>query len=376
MTARRTPRLMRLGTMGSLCLVGVFILSACGSSEANSSPVEVSSTSVPTATPTSPPTLDEQFSHKSVWSFENASGYTYDMTIALGDPTPIPEDGILSHPLDGAFMLGSACSVNPKLDIVIPAYWSATATTEGFDTPLSMRALFMNGGSGIPSGKYNGPGVAPYEGDNRVLVEQQFSSTGAECSVFSSTKIFGYAHSDGFSVRWSDPVPKGTVRMNSFFIVVKDYFSPATPLGDVGLLDWIVIKPLFGGDNADAAMVYRVKDGVNDGMTLSGKLITPTPPTPTPSPIPSPTPTALPTQPPRISVGDTVVTTTFTHLREAATPSSTIKDVLQAGTKLTITGRSERDYKSGYVYFQVTVEETGQVGFVNRDAIEPVPGSS
>ena len=257
-------------------------LTACGASQPNATPAPTATagTPVPPPTMTPTPTIAEAFPYQSIWQFSNQSGYSYDMTIALGKPTRIPENGVLTHPLDRSFALGSACSVDPKFDIVIPAYWSAKATTVGFDTPISMRALFTDGGSGTPDGKYGGRGVAPTDSDDRVLVEQMFSN-GPSCSSFSSTNFWGYGGSDGFSVKWDDPTPTGVVRTSYLFIVVKDYFSPATPPGDAALLLWIVLKPLFGGDNSDGAMVYQDRNGADlgvysdKGITLSGKVVNP-----------------------------------------------------------------------------------------------------
>lgn len=378
----RGPGRNRLWTLGSLLLVGMMLLTACGSSESASpsTPTEIPATAAPSPTPTATPTRDEIFAHTSVWHFANDSGYTYDMTIALGEPTRIPESGTLPHPLDRDFTPDIACTVDPKLDIVIPAYWSAEVTTVGFDTPVEMRALFTDvGGAGTSTGEYTGRGVAPFEGDGRVQVAQNFSD-GPSCSGFSSTNIYGYGGSSGFSVQWHDPIPEGSVQTSYFFIVVKGYFSPATPQGDAALLDWIVLRPLLAGDLDQPAMVYRDMDGSfmgiysEKGITLNGKIIEPSIPTPTPPP-PSPTPTAVPTQAPNFSVGDTVVTSFSAHLRADATTSSRIIDVLDPATVLSLTGGPERDFETDYVYWQVTVEATGQVGYVNQDAIEPAPGA-
>ena len=201
------PRGNRRWVIRSLCPVCTLLLTACGSSRSSnmSVPTEIAATSVPSPAPI--PTREELFPHTEVWRFANKSGYSYDMTIALGTPTRVPDSGTLAHPLDRAFTLGGACTVDPKLDIVIAAYWSAEATTVGFDTPISMRALFTNGGSGTPDGEYQGRGVPPTEGDDRVLVEQNFSS-GPSCTTFSSTNNFGFGGSDGDVTPENDRHPK------------------------------------------------------------------------------------------------------------------------------------------------------------------------
>lgn len=199
----------------------------------------------------------------------------------LGEPMRIPENGSLRHPSSRDFYIENVCSVDPQFDVVIPAYWVAKATTLGFNTPISMRAIFASEGTGnLTNGEYTGRGVAPYRGDSRLSVAQNFSDS-PKCSTFSSTDIWGYGASNGFGVEWSDTFSFGRSAYHSFFIVVKNYYSPATPQGDSALLDFIMFRPLFGGDNGDAAMVYGDVDGAslgiysNRGITLNGKVIGP-----------------------------------------------------------------------------------------------------
>lgn len=460
----------RLWALGSLALVSILFLTACGASQSSSAPApaEDTATTIPSPAPTATPPPKETFPYTEVWHFANQSDYTYEMTIALGDPTRIPESGILSHPRDSDFTVDSACTVDPKLDVVIPAFWSAKATTVGFDTPIGMRALFAGGGAGTLNGEYTGRGVTPSENDGRILVAQSFSD-GPKCSQFSSENNWGYGGYGGFSVQWGDPVPEESVRTSELFIVIKNYFSPATPQGDRQLLDWIVLRPFPGGDLNNAAMVFRDVNGTNvttgslKGITLSGEIVDASIPTPTPAPtlVPSPTPaakafspkigdsaviyteitlrsreyiqgthgtngsvlppktvvtlirgpersigggiwwevrvdetsetgwvqqtdmernpdapptpTALPTQVPTFSVGDSVTTFSSTTFYERAV-SSRLIGVLDAGTVLTVTDGPYYDKRSGDVTWQITVDTTGQVGYVRQDLIEPVAG--
>jgi hypothetical protein len=327
-----------------LCLVSMLLLTACGASQAGapSTSTEVAATSVPSPIPTPTPTIDELFPSRSVWHFENERGYTYDMTIALGEPTRISESGTLIHPMDDGFAVGSACTVDPKLDVVIPAYWSAEVTTVGFDTPVSMRALFTDvGGAGTSDGEYHGQGPAPFDGDDRVLVAQNFSG-GDECRAFSSTNIFGYGGSNGFCVQWNDPVSEGSVRTALFFIVVKSYFTPASPQGDAALLDWIVLRPLLAGDLDDPAMVYRDADGANlgiyseKGITLSGKVVDPS--------IPPPTETQAASDD-SFAVGDNVIVGAAGRLVVRTAPSlssDTLPERLSSGEMVTIVAGPEQ----------------------------------
>lgn len=360
---------LRIYKIGVLAVVSGLILASCGGeSQSSSLPTEAAATSVPTTTRIPTPSIEQSFPYTEVWNYRNESGYTYEMTIALGNPSRMPDSGLFPHPRDSSFELTSACSVNPQLDVVIPAYWSAKATTPGFDTPIGMSAVFAEGGAGTTTGRYHGRGVAPVEGDNRVMVAQDFSD-GPKCSIFSSTGESGYGSSSGsFGVRWFDPVPQGSVRTSVFFIVVKGYFSPATPQGDRVLLDWITLRPSYSGSNTEPAMIYRDINGLitsrygtysKQGITLSGKIVQPAPPTPTPGPKrPTPGPTHPPTattgprvtataRPTTISelpelaefeVGDQVILESNSNLLTRPVNGSESVGTLEQGTELTISG--------------------------------------
>jgi hypothetical protein len=64
------------------------------------------------------------------------------------------------------------------------------------------------------------------------------------------------------------------------FIIVRNYFTPATPNGDSALLDWITIRPMFSGSAGTSGQFIDVDS--NDlgaysgvGMTLSGQILRP-----------------------------------------------------------------------------------------------------
>ncbi|HEU0206930.1 MAG TPA: hypothetical protein VFQ74_09610 [Pseudolysinimonas sp.] len=203
-------------------------------------------TSTPTPTPTTPP---PPVVPGASWTFANQSGYSYRMSFIVGTPVRYRKNE--THPASSTAVYGSACSIDAATDLVIPVTWSATATTSGYKTRIAMRALISK-----TDIAYTGAGIAPFDGENRVLIEQYFSS-GPVCDTESSTNIWGYGHSDGFGVQFTDPIAEGGRAQAAFTIIVKNYFTPATPQGDTALLDWISIRPLFGGDNSDAANVYH-----------------------------------------------------------------------------------------------------------------------
>lgn len=93
-------------------------------------------------------------------------------------------------------------------------------------------------------------------------------------------------------------------------------------------------------------------------------------------PTPTPTEDEEPTEEPEAPAGEfqpnqSVVTTDALRLRTDASTSSDILATLDAGTVLTIQdGPFEADE---FTWWEVVVEETGQVGFVAQDFIEPAP---
>lgn len=228
--------------------------------------------SQPTHEATTPPPSTAYTDSGHVWTFANQAGYSYEMRIALGLPTRYRAGDTLSGPSNTA-EIGSACTVDPKTDVVIPMRWTATATTKGYDTEISMRALIL--ATGV---QYSGHGIEPLAGDSRVSVEQYFSD-GPECEVESSTNNWGYGGSSGFDVHWTNPVAAGSTVTSYAAIIVKNYYTPAAPDGDPELLNWIGICPLFGGGNTDAAIEYQDTDGMNLGIyshsmvALNGRVI-------------------------------------------------------------------------------------------------------
>jgi len=229
-----------------------------------------SDTPTPEASITPTPTVPPAPAGPS-WNFANQSGYSYRMSFTVGAPGRFHKDE--THPASSAARYGSACSIDAATDLVIPVTWSATATTSGYKTRIAMRALIQQTGVA-----YTGAGIAPYDGDDRVLIEQYFTS-GPVCNTESSTNIWGYGHSDGFGVQFNDPIAEGDRAQAAFTVIIKNYFTPATPQGDTALLDWISIRPLFGGDNSDAANVYHDTGDTylgiysNTGVSLRGATV-------------------------------------------------------------------------------------------------------
>ena len=146
------------------------------------------------------------------WVMENSEGYSYDLTLALAPAAPADSS---AHPFNSSIVGGHECGIDPTTDAVIPAQLRAVARTAGFETPLSF-VIGVVGGS---------------PGDDRIALEGT-----TECTPSSS----GGNSSDAFRGNWSGG---GTLYASgdgppdyAFFILVRDYYSPAHPEGDA---DWL-----------------------------------------------------------------------------------------------------------------------------------------
>ncbi|GAA3283615.1 hypothetical protein [Paenarthrobacter aurescens] len=207
------------------------------------------------------------------WKFANDSGYSYTMSIGLWDTVTVPASGPVAHPGKSSFVLGGTCTYDPQRDAVIPGALVAKVTTESFTTTVSMKAIISS--FGLDLEKYSGAGVAPAREDKRIQIAQSFKS-GPSCQAFSSENSVGYGEAGGFGVKWADPQPPGTTMSHHFFIIVKNYRSPATPAGDQELLNAIGIRPISSGDTSDAASVFKEVGEPTQGkrsyrgLTLSG----------------------------------------------------------------------------------------------------------
>jgi len=258
--------------------------SAANGSKSSHSASTAASTPTPTPTQAPHPASNSPIA-QNVWRFANQDKYSYSETIQVWAPLPHAKVGV-SHPGNSAVTLGSTCSYNPNTDLVIPASIGAIATTPNFKTSLEANALFVNGSSlgAIASGNtsyskpYAGPGTPPADGDNRVSVFESFTS-GPVCKDYSSTNIWGYGHAASFGVNFGQ-ANNGQGGTSDMFIIVRNYFSPATPNGDSALLDWITIRPMFSGSAGTSGQFVDVDS--NDlgaysgvGMTLSGQILRP-----------------------------------------------------------------------------------------------------
>ncbi|KAA1376295.1 hypothetical protein [Aeromicrobium fastidiosum] len=199
------------------------------------------------------------------WDYATEDGYSYDLEISVKEPV---EGGV-----NGDNVIGSVCDFDPALDIAVPGVLRATATTADFGT--SIRAAFI---VQHIDGDYSGAGTPPTRDDDRVRVEQYFSSD-PTCREYSSTNLWGYAAPEASSVAFGDPVAAGDTVEHRFTVIVKNYRSPNTPDGDRALLDWITIRPMAKGPGrVGEPGTFSDQKGTDlysssVGLTLSGRQV-------------------------------------------------------------------------------------------------------
>lgn len=206
------------------------------------------------------------------WKYKNEQGFSYTIQINIWEPLSGENAVGTAHPADSSRKLGAAASFDPVTDIAVPVSAIVINTTEHeqFETVLGVSFILNTAGR-----EYTGSGIAPTRDDGRITVEL-FYSDGPTVKQFSSTNLWGYAQTGGWGVTWSDATKTGAVRRTNFFVIVHNYYSPATPEGDLALLDWITLRPMrssadpFSGFyDADETYIFGAS---KVGITLYGSV--------------------------------------------------------------------------------------------------------
>jgi len=147
---------------------------------------------------------------------ENSDGYVFNLTLRLGAAARV--DSTYVHPERSDFIPGTSCGIDPQTDAVVPAVLSAVALTSGFDTPLSYQLTVPGDEATTSRIEYEGPtacGTGQFRGN--------WSGSG---TLFAQ----GYGPPDF-----------------AFFIIIRDYFTPAYPDGAV---DWLASLSLHAGSTS------------------------------------------------------------------------------------------------------------------------------
>ena len=208
--------------------------------------------------PVEAPPPAASLTHSTTWSYSNSQSYTFDMTISLGDPIAGAEAVGLEHPNRAGYIAGANCSFDPSTSAVIPGSMTVTATTAGFATPISARFLLL-ATTGLGS-----------RDDGRMNADVDYG----ECDYLGSSN---FSLIGGVGAKWEEPMEQGVSGRMDFFLIINDYYGPATPDGDTAWLDGEAIVPDIGGSNTsneEILLLYRPIPSSVAGISLTGRLLT------------------------------------------------------------------------------------------------------
>jgi len=225
---------------------------------ANTSIITAGTTSTPS--PTTPPLpsntpIPERKSYSVSTEKDLGNGYTCKYKINVWDPyLDITENSVI-HPNNSSV---ATSAFKPQTDIVIPASLEVTNTTQEFDSNLAA-------GIELHNAKITDSNVTDYlrSGNRFVSFTWVLSSGNVETFDYFLSVDNGYSNYmvQNFNtemlpvVAWDNVSPNKTCTLN-FFFIIKNYYSPATPKGNLAVLDNVQ----FG--------VIGV--GTDFGMTLTG----------------------------------------------------------------------------------------------------------
>jgi hypothetical protein len=140
----------------------------------------------------------------------------------------------------------SACDIDQSRDAFIPLRIEVRNTTVGFPVAVSLN-LNLD-----PSSKLE------------VLGDQEFSGGSLKCQVKPSV----------FSIKWETPIEPDDTREAVAYLVVKNFYSPALPDGDVASLDSLLLKPGVLSSFPDGAS-YTLSGPTRPGSDGDAALVVP-----------------------------------------------------------------------------------------------------
>lgn len=206
---RRGPRPLATIALAAAAALGLF--AGCGSGSSGDATPEATTEAVVTEAATAvEPEPDAGFTPTRTyeWRLANASGNAARVRVDLGEIVPAGD----SAQLPSQFLeYTAACDTDPQRDAFLPLSLTATNTTPGFDTDLTVRLLiqYLDG---------------QYSIRVPVLAATTFSD-GSSCGDAGGTdqQLAG--------VELGTVAPEES-RDHQWLLVLKDYYSPANPSGD------------------------------------------------------------------------------------------------------------------------------------------------
>lgn len=163
------------------------------------------------------------------WQFKDAQGYSFTATVDVQQPTGTFSVDNTSWNLEGGTKgkrheLGDSCSFDPTSDIAVPVKVRVTATTERFETSVSLQFA--------------------------VTSSREFSRT----RTFSIESYYtDYSHCDSVSsgfwggtasnrVSWNNPLATNASGIATFAVIIHDWKTPNAPNGDTAALPQLTIS--------------------------------------------------------------------------------------------------------------------------------------
>ena len=195
---------------GALVLLLASVLSVSPNHSASSADFTAASPSAASDNPqespamTAPPVPSGAMTHEWNFTMTRAGGYVVNGVVSLGDPGHY-QAGLTN----GEDTAGSACTIDPQADAVIPLAIRLTNATSGFSTDVAVTVGLdaQSDGGGLP------------------LMAEIHYTDGSQCFGQSS----GSAQVE---LQSSQPLVPGGSTVGSGFLVIPGYYTPNYPTGD------------------------------------------------------------------------------------------------------------------------------------------------
>jgi hypothetical protein len=210
----RVSAVAKTGLIGGalvLLLAGVLSLSpnhsASSADFSASTPSAASDNTQELPAVSAPPVPSGAITHEWNFTMTRAGGYVVNGVVGLGDPEHY-QAGLTN----GDDTAGSACTVDPQADAVIPMTIRLTNATTGFSTDVAVTV-----------------GLAAQSGGGLPLTAEIHYTDGSQCSGQSSG-------SAGVELQSSQLVVPGGSTLGNGFLVIAGYYTPNYPTGDSAAL--------------------------------------------------------------------------------------------------------------------------------------------
>lgn len=159
--------------------------------------------------------------HQIEWTNTTSLGYSITSKVTWGAVVRGTEGD--SHPSSAGFTLGSGCGFEPTKDAYVAGVWTVTNSTETYALALGSQMSVQ--------GRVSTPGVS---------VELEWNtSSGPNCGF----STLPYAA----SIESNSEIESGQSIASPIFIIIRNYYSPTYPEGDVGDLVNISVRQGFTG---------------------------------------------------------------------------------------------------------------------------------